>query len=70
MPFSSTISSKGQITLPLEIRQRLGLKEGDLVEFVVEHGRTVIRPAQQEDNPFRKYVGALPIFSDKEEVNA
>lgn len=33
MTFSSTISSKGQITVPLEIRQRLGLKAGDRVEY-------------------------------------
>ncbi len=35
MARSSTISSKGQITVPLEIRNRLGLKKGDRVEFVV-----------------------------------
>ena len=36
MARSSTISSKGQIkTVPLEIRKRLGLKQGDRVEFVV-----------------------------------
>lgn len=27
------ISSKGQITIPLEIRKKLGLKEGDKVLF-------------------------------------
>jgi antitoxin PrlF len=36
MARSGTISSKGQITVPLEIRNRLGLKQGDRVEFVVE----------------------------------
>jgi antitoxin PrlF len=43
---SSTISSKGQITVPLEIRNRLGLKKGDRVEFVVDNGHTTIRPAR------------------------
>ena len=33
---SSTISSKGQITVPHEIRKRLGLEPGDRVEFVME----------------------------------
>jgi len=47
----STISSKGQLTIPQEIRKRLGLETGDRVEFVVEEGRTVIRPARQEINP-------------------
>ena len=69
MPPSSTISSKGQITVPLEVRKRLGLKEGDRVEFVIENGRTIIRPVRQPENPFQKYAGALPTFSDSEEVN-
>jgi antitoxin PrlF len=67
---NSTISSKGQITVPLEIRRRLGLKEGDRVEFVVEGERTIIRPAQPAENPFDKYVGALPAFHSKREINA
>jgi AbrB family looped-hinge helix DNA binding protein len=67
---NSTISSKGQITVPLEIRRRLGLKEGDRVEFVVEGERTIIRPAQPAENPFDKYVGALPAFRSKREINA
>lgn len=70
MPFSSTISSKGQITIPLEIRQRLGLKEGDRVEFIVEQGPTIIRPARRMENPFQKYAGVLPAFSTNKEVNA
>ena len=67
---SSTISSKGQVTIPIEVRHRLGLKEGDKVEFVVEDGRTVLRPAQPERNPFEAYVGALPAFSTRKEINA
>jgi antitoxin PrlF len=63
MPASSKISSKGQVTLPREIRERLGLRTGDRVEFLVDDGRTVIRPARAVENPFTKYVGALPAFS-------
>jgi AbrB family looped-hinge helix DNA binding protein len=70
MPPNSTLSSKGQITVPLEIRRRLGLKEGDRVEFVVEGERTIIRPAQPAKNPFEKYAGALPAFRSKREINA
>jgi antitoxin PrlF len=67
---SSTISSKGQITVPFEIRRRLGLAEGDRVEFVVEGERTIIRPAQPAKNPFEKYAGALPAFRSKSEIGA
>jgi antitoxin PrlF len=70
MPPKSTVSSKGQITVPLEIRRRLGLKEGDRVEFVVEGERTIIRPAQPPENPFEKYAGVLPPFHSREEVDA
>lgn len=52
MALSSTISSKGQVTIPQEIRIRLGLKEGDRVEFVVEGGWSVIRRAPSNENPF------------------
>lgn len=68
-PFS-TISSKGQVTVPIEVRQRLGLKQGDRVEFVFEDGRTVLRPSRPATNPFAAYVGALPAFSSLEEINA
>ena len=67
---TSILSSKGQITLPLEVRHRLGLKQGDRVEFVFEEGRTVVRPVRSDRNPFEGYLGALPAFSSQEEVNA
>lgn len=70
MPPSSTISSKGQITVPLEIRNRLGLRKGDRVEFVVDNDRTTIRPARAPENPFVEYAGALPAFSGVDEANA
>jgi len=67
MKNSSTITSKGQITVPQEIRKRLGLEPGDRVEFVVEEGRTVIRPARTEVNPFEKFIGIADPFPGGEE---
>jgi AbrB family looped-hinge helix DNA binding protein len=67
MKNSSTISSKGQVTVPQEIRKRLGLAPGDRVEFVVEGGRTVVRPARSEVNPFEKYIGIADPFPGGEE---
>jgi antitoxin PrlF len=58
----STISTKGQVTVPQEIRKRLGLNEGDKVEFIVEGEHTIIRPARAAVNPFEEYIGALPAF--------
>lgn len=67
---SSTISSKGQVTVPRDVRNRLGLKPGDRIEFVLDKDRTTIRPAASPQNPFVKYVGALPAFSDTDQINA
>ncbi|OQC12888.1 MAG: putative regulator PrlF [Firmicutes bacterium ADurb.Bin080] len=39
------ISSKGQITIPKEVRKKLNLKEGDKVLFVEENGKVVIANA-------------------------
>lgn len=64
---SSTISSKGQITIPQEVRKRLGLEPGDRVEFVVEEGRTFVRPARSEASPYEKYIGIAGPFPGGEE---
>lgn len=36
------VSSKGQITIPVEIRKKLNLKEGDKVLFIEENGKIVL----------------------------
>jgi len=70
MKNSSTISSKGQVTVPQEICNRIGLSAGDRVEFVVENGQTLIRPLRSETNPFEKYKGVLKSFRSRKEINA
>lgn len=44
MSIVATITSKGQVTIPKEVRVRHGLKPGDALEFVEEDGRTYVRP--------------------------
>jgi AbrB family looped-hinge helix DNA binding protein len=42
---TATMTSKGQITIPIETRERLRLVPGVKVEFVEnEHGDIVVRP--------------------------
>jgi AbrB family looped-hinge helix DNA binding protein len=68
MKNSSTISSKGQVTVPQEIRNRAGLSAGDRVEFVVENGNILFRPLRSETNPFEKYSGILKHFRSRKEI--
>lgn len=43
---TATMTSKGQVTIPAEVRQRLGLGTGDRIEFVeLEAGGFAIKPA-------------------------
>lgn len=62
MRSTATITSKGQITVPLAVRTRLGLAEGDQVEFITEGGQTIIKPARKEGNPFKEFAGVLGTF--------
>ena len=41
----STLTSKGQTTIPREIRKLLGLKENDRILYEVEDGNVIIKPA-------------------------
>jgi len=65
---TSTISSKGQITVPIEIRKRLGVKEGDRVEFDFVDGAAVVRPVQTGENPFAQFAGCLGGATTIEEI--
>jgi len=43
---TATLTSKGQVTIPVEVRQRMGLDTGDRIEFVqLESGEYAIKPA-------------------------
>jgi AbrB family looped-hinge helix DNA binding protein len=43
---SATITSKGQITIPIQVRSALGVDAGDRIDFVeVEKGQFAIVPA-------------------------
>ena len=42
------VTSKGQITIPIDIRRKLGVKEGDKILFVEEGDRVVIMNSSME----------------------
>jgi len=41
------LDQKGRITIPSEVRSRLGLKPGSRLELVLEGDRIVLRPARR-----------------------
>jgi antitoxin PrlF len=42
----SVVQEKGQVTIPVEIRKKLGLKKGDLVAFVETEEGILISPQE------------------------
>jgi antitoxin PrlF len=50
------VTSKGQITIPREIRRRLGVRTGDRVLFEESEGG-VKMTAVRKESPFAKYEG-------------
>lgn len=52
----ATLTSKGQITLPIKIRRKLGLKAGDILEF--DEKAPFIKARKPFDkNAMRKAIG-------------
>ncbi len=69
MQSNAKITSKGQITIPLKVRQALGVKEGDKLVFEQNGGEMTVRPEKRESR-FAKYqgIGTPGIGSGREAV--
>lgn len=63
------ITSKGQITVPHEIRRKLGVRPGDSLLFEEDRGAFRVRPVRA-NSPFAKYqgIGNLGIHSGRKAV--
>lgn len=42
----TTLTSKGQVTIPRDVRQHFGLKQGMAVSFAIEGDHITLRPAR------------------------
>lgn len=53
----SRITSKAQTVIPKAVREKLGLKPGDLVRYVIDGKRVTIERArtEAEDDPFATF---------------
>ena len=40
---SSSVTSKGQVTIPKEVRRELGIRQGSRVSFAVRNGKAELR---------------------------
>jgi AbrB family looped-hinge helix DNA binding protein len=68
---AATLTSKGQVTIPIQVRNALGLDAGDRIEFVeMEKGQFAIVPANRS---VRELKGMLRVKRNKpvsiEEMN-
>lgn len=48
-PLSATVSEKGQVTIPKRLRDSLGIRPGEVLEFTEDRGRLVIRKRMERD---------------------
>lgn len=60
----SRITSKGQVTIPKNIRQVLGVKPGDRVAFELLPDRRVVVKPLLATTVFERYVGYLTTQED------
>lgn len=63
----STISEKGQVTVPKPLRERLGIRPGDQLEFSEEHGRLIAQKVS-ERNPVEAVYGILELDQGTDEM--
>lgn len=56
-----TISAKGRITIPIEVRTHLGLVPGTEVEFELRAGEVVLRKGLSAGHPVDRVFGILEI---------
>jgi antitoxin PrlF len=50
--YRSRLSSKGQVTIPIEVRQKLALESGDVVVYEIDGERVLLHRAEPFDIAF------------------
>lgn len=61
-----TVSEKGQVTIPKQLRTRLGIEPGEVLEFSEEDGRLVARKVYRQD-PVDAVYGILKLGMSSDE---
>ncbi len=60
MRFKRTIGPKGQIVVPKDVREYLGLKPGTRVTFEVRERELVIRPEADPEKSVEEFCSVIP----------
>jgi AbrB family looped-hinge helix DNA binding protein len=55
--YRTVVSSKGQVVIPAELREQLGLKKGTPASWKEEHGKLVLTPITERQ--LKEIVGFL-----------
>ncbi|MDB5819079.1 MAG: AbrB family transcriptional regulator [Rhizobacter sp.] len=68
---TATVSSKGQITIPIDVRQALHVDVGDRVEFVqIEHGQFLFMAVNRSVTELKGMFGKAKKVVSIDEMNA
>ena len=59
------IAERGQVTIPKPLREKLGLRPGTRLDFVIENGKLVAVKADESD-PVAKVTGCLKMNKSTE----
>jgi AbrB family looped-hinge helix DNA binding protein len=69
MSHKAVVSEKGQVTIPKRLRDRLGIRPGQVLDFREEHGTLVARKASGAD-PVARLYGTLELGRPTDDVIA
>ena len=58
---SSSVTSKGQVTIPKEVRRELGIRQGSRVSFAVKNGKAEMRVLHRAAEPAASGFGMLRV---------
>lgn len=64
----SSVTQKGQVTIPKEIREKAGIEPGDDLEFEIDKDGTINVRKNIEENPFSEWKDELDLEKSTDEI--
>ena len=63
----TTVTIKGQVTIPKNIRKKFGIIRGTQINFIEKNNEIIIKP-ETLHNPFEKWVGYIKNSQSTNEI--